>query len=192
MAKRKATPKDASRPIVAGVPISHPDRLIYPDLGISKIDLARYYETIAEWVVPHVTGGPLTLLHCPDGMAAPCMFLKHAKQWGPSALRRVRIQEKTKLGEYLVADSIEAVVSLVQMGIVEVHTWNSTADDVERPNRTVWDLDPGPSITWNQVVTAATPGSLGSEGARPGFVGQDHRWAGPPRCRPDQTVSELV
>lgn len=129
--------------------------MIYPDLDISKIQLARYYEQIAHWIVPHVKGRPLTLLHCPAGIAAPCMYLKHAKQWGPSALRRVQIQEKTKVGEYLVADSIEAVVSLAQMGIVEVHTWNSTANDVDRPNRLVLDLDPGPDVTWPQVVKAA-------------------------------------
>jgi len=140
---------------VAGVPISHPDRPIYPDLGISKIQLAQYYERIADWIVPHVAGRPLTLFHCPAGIAAPCNFLKHAKAWGPSALRRVRIQEKTKVGEYLVADSIEAVVSLAQMGIVEIHTWNSTADAVDRPNRLVWDLDPGPEVSWKQVVRAA-------------------------------------
>jgi len=113
-------------PTVAGIRISHPDRLIYPDLGISKIQLARYYEEIADWIVPHVAGRPLTLVHCPAGLAAPCIYLKHAKAWGPSALRRVKIQEKTKIGEYLVADSIEAVVSLAQMGIVEIHTWNAT------------------------------------------------------------------
>jgi bifunctional non-homologous end joining protein LigD len=67
----------------------------------------------------------------------------------------VRIQEKTKVGEYLVADSISAVVALAQMGIVEIHTWNSTADDIERPNRIVWDLDPGPDVTWVQTVAAA-------------------------------------
>ena len=67
----------------------------------------------------------------------------------------MRIQEKTKVGEYLVADSIEAVVSLAQMGIVEIHTWNSTADDIERPNRLVWDLDPGPEVSWKQVIKAA-------------------------------------
>ena len=116
----------SSSPTVAGIRISHPDRLIYPELGISKVRLARYYEKIADWIVPHVKGRPLTLVHCPAGIAAPCMFLNHAKQWGPNALRRVQIQEKTKVGEYLVADSIEAVVSLVQMGIVEIHTWNST------------------------------------------------------------------
>ena len=140
---------------VAGVSISHPDRLIYPDLNISKIELARYYEGIAEWVVPHVAGRPLTLVHCPAGLSAPCNYMKHAKAWGPTALRRVKIQEKTKVGEYLVADSIEAVVSLAQMGIVEIHTWNSTTVDVERPNRIVWDLDPGSAVTWKQVVKSA-------------------------------------
>jgi bifunctional non-homologous end joining protein LigD len=144
-----------SSPTIVGIRISHPDRVIYPDLGISKIQLARYYERIAEWIVPHVAARPLTLVQCPAGIAAPCNFLKHAKAWGPSALRRVRIQEKTKLGEYLVADSIEAVVSLAQMGVVEIHTWNSTVDDVERPNRLVWDLDPGPDVSWKQVIKAA-------------------------------------
>jgi bifunctional non-homologous end joining protein LigD len=144
-----------SVPIVVGVQISHPDRVIYPHLGISKIQLAQYYERIAEWIVPHVAARPLTLVHCPAGIAAPCNFLKHAKAWGPSALRRVRIQEKTKVGEYLVADSIEAIVSLAQMGIVEIHTWNSTADDVDRPNRLVWDLDPGPDVSWKRVIKAA-------------------------------------
>src|SRR4030095_7614857 len=148
-------PDDAGLPMVTGVRISHPDRLIYPGLGTSKIQLARYYERIADWIVPHVARPPLALVHCPAGLAAPCNFLKHAKAWGPSALRRVRIQEKTKVGEYLVADSIEAVVSLAQMGIVEIHTWNSTADDIARPNRLVWDLDPGPEVPWNQVVKAA-------------------------------------
>src|SRR5215510_10583612 len=153
--RRRIPAASESSPTVAGVRISHPDRLIYPDLGISKIQLAQYYERIAQWIVPHVAARPLTLVHCPAGIAAPCNFLKHAKAWGPSALRRVRIQEKTKIGEYLVADSIEAVVSLAQMGIVEIHTWNSTADDIDRPNRLVWDLDPGPAVSWTDVVNAA-------------------------------------
>jgi bifunctional non-homologous end joining protein LigD len=158
VARRKPAPKspkaDPGGSTVAGVRISHPDRLIYPDLGISKIQLARYYEDIADWIMPHVIGRPLTLVHCPAGVAAPCIYLKHAKVWGPNALRRVRIQEKTKIGEYVVADSLAAVVSLAQMGIVEIHTWNSTVDDIERPNRIVWDLDPGPDVTWTQVVNA--------------------------------------
>jgi bifunctional non-homologous end joining protein LigD len=152
-ARRARIEPDASS--VAGVRISHPDRLIYPELGISKIELARYFNDIADWIVPHVAGRPLTLVHCPAGLAAPCNYLRHAKAWGPSALGRVKIQEKTKIGEYLVANSAAAVISLAQMGIVEIHTWNSTVDAIERPNRIVWDLDPGPSVTWQQIGQAA-------------------------------------
>jgi bifunctional non-homologous end joining protein LigD len=147
--------------------------VIYPALGISKLHLARYYEHIAEWIVPHVVGRPLTLVHCPGGIAAPCNFLKHAKAWGPNALRRVHIQEKTKIGQYLVADSIEAVVSLAQMGIVEIHTWNSTIDDIERPNRLVWDLDPGPEVTWKQIQRSRT-GPQCSDVVATCIMGQDH------------------
>ena len=144
-----------SAPIVAGIRLSHPDRVIYPELGLSKEDLARYYEKIGSWILPHIQARPLTLVHCPSGISGRCAYLRHAKAWGPTALRRVRIQEKTKVGEYLVADSISAVVALAQMGVVEIHTWNSTAADVERPNRLVWDLDPGPDVDWDQIVTAA-------------------------------------
>src|SRR5688572_11062798 len=140
--------------VAAGIRISHPDRLIYPELRLSKLQLAQYFEAIGAWILPHVQGRPLTLVHCPEGVAGTCLYLRHAKAWGPSALRRVRIREKTKIGEYLVADSIPAIVALAQMGIVEIHTWNSVAADVERPNRIVWDLDPGPQVPWKQVVAA--------------------------------------
>lgn len=147
-------PSSTGAPIVAGVRISHPDRLIFPQPAISKIQLARYYEAIAAWMMPHLAGRPLTLVHCPDGLAAPCHYLRHAKAWGPSALRRIRIREKTKIGEYLVADDVEGLVSLAQMGIVEIHTWNSIDDHIECPNRIVIDLDPGPHVMWKEVVKA--------------------------------------
>jgi bifunctional non-homologous end joining protein LigD len=140
---------------VAGVGISHPERLIYPELNISKLQLAEYYDRVGAWILPHVQGRPLTLVHCAEGLAGPCRYLRHAKAWGPSALRRIRIREKTKVGEYLVADSIPAVVSLAQMGIVEIHTWNSTVKDLERPNRIIWDLDPGPEVGWAAIAACA-------------------------------------
>src|SRR5688572_11350609 len=143
------------QPVVAGVGLSHPERLIYPELRISKLALAQYYDGIAKWILPHVRGRPLTLMHCPEGVAGACRYLRHAKAWGPTHLRRVKIQEKTKIGEYLVAESISAVVALAQMGIVEIHTWNSTIDDLERPNRIVWDLDPGPHVRWESIAVAA-------------------------------------
>jgi DNA primase len=86
----------------------------------------------------------------PGGFGGSLHLSETREGLGPSALRRVKIQEKTKVGEYLVADSIEAVVSLAQMGIVEIHTWNSTMEHIERPNRIVWDLDPGPAVTGNR------------------------------------------
>jgi bifunctional non-homologous end joining protein LigD len=140
---------------IAGVRISHPDRIVYPDIVVTKLDVAKYFESIGEWIVPHVEGRPLTLVLCSNGMSGPCAFLKHSKVWGPSVIRRVRIQEKTKIGEYMVADSVAAVVALIQMGVLEIHTWNSTIDKVEKPNRIVIDLDPGEKVSWSSIIAAA-------------------------------------
>ena len=143
-----------ARPVVAGIGISHPERVFYPDDGISKLELARYYEAVAEFIVPHVRGRPLTLLRC-EGTIGDCRFLRHARAWGPSALERVRIAEQHKVGEYLVANDVAGVVGLAQMDVLEIHTWNSRADDVERPDRVVIDLDPGDGVAWPAVVAAA-------------------------------------
>jgi bifunctional non-homologous end joining protein LigD len=148
-------PRRQQRAPTPVVTLSSPDRLVYSDPPITKQQLADYYESIAAWVVPHVAGRPLTLVHCPRGIEAGCTFMRHSKVWGPSTLRRVRIQEKTKVGEYLVADDLSGVIGLVQMGVVEIHTWNSTVLDLERPNRLVIDLDPGDDVTWPQVIGAA-------------------------------------
>jgi len=148
--------KDAARTFtVRGVPISHPDRVVYPDPPLTKLDIAKYHESIGEWIVPHVIGRPLTLVRCPEGVSGECFFMKHSKLWAPAPLRRVKIQEKTKVGEYLIADDIAGIVGLVQMGVLEIHTWNSVYEDVERPNRLVFDLDPGAQVTWPRIVQAA-------------------------------------
>jgi bifunctional non-homologous end joining protein LigD len=144
-----------SRPTLQGVAISHPDRVLYPELGLTKLDIARYYDAIAMWIVPHVRGRPLTLVRCPDGVSGDCFYMKHSKVWAPAPLRRVHIQEKTKIGEYLIADDAAGVIGLVQMGVLEIHTWNSDFARLERPNRLVFDLDPGERVEWLQVVGAA-------------------------------------
>ena len=144
-----------ARPDVAGVGISHPDRVVYPSPPLTKLDIARYYDTMQQWIVPHVRGRPLTLVRCPEGIGSDCFFMKHSQVWAPAGLRRVRIQEKTKVGEYLIADDVSGVVGLVQMGVLELHTWNSTFDTLERPNRIVFDLDPGRVVGWPRVIAAA-------------------------------------
>jgi len=149
-------PEDDGRPRVAGISISNADRVQDPT-GLTKLELARYYEAIAAKMLPHVAGRPLTLVRWAEGKKTEKggIYLKHAKAWGPKELRRVKIREKTKVGEYLVAETEVALVALAQMGILEVHTWNSVADDVERPNRVVFDLDPAPDVSWKAVVRAA-------------------------------------
>lgn len=128
---------------------------MWRDLGVTKLDLARYHERIGDWIVPHVAGRPLTLVRCPEGVEAGCQFMRHARVWGSAPLRRVTIPEKTKVGEYLVADTTAAVVALAQMGVVEVHTWNTRTGAVELPDRIVLDLDPGPAVPFAEVVRGA-------------------------------------
>jgi bifunctional non-homologous end joining protein LigD len=139
---------------VAGVRVSHPDRVFFPDDGITKLELARYYQAIAPAMVPHVRGRPLTLVRCPDTIAE-CAYVRHVRAWGPSALRRVTIRERAKLGEYLVADDAAGLVALAQMDILEIHTWNATVAELERPDRLVIDLDPGAGVAWSDVAAAA-------------------------------------
>jgi bifunctional non-homologous end joining protein LigD len=128
---------------------------MYPDLGLTKRDVARYYEAVAAATLPHLRGRPLTLFHCPDGLSGECRFMKHSKVWAPAAVRRVRIPEKTKVGEYLVVDDEEALLSIVQMDVLELHTWNSVVERVEEHDRLVLDLDPGPEVPFAEVVRAA-------------------------------------
>lgn len=153
---REKPADEPGRVRVAGISVSHPDRVLDPT-GLTKLALARYYEAVADRMLPHVEGRPLTLVRWAEGKPTEKggVYLRHAKAWGPEALRRVRIREKTKTGEYLVADTPSALVGLAQMGILEVHTWNSVADDVERPNRVVFDLDPAPDVKWRDVARAA-------------------------------------
>jgi bifunctional non-homologous end joining protein LigD len=140
---------------VRGISISHPDRVMYDNPRLTKLDIARYYDGIADAMMPHVAGRPLTLVRCGEGVARGCFYMKHSKVWSPPALTRVMIREKTKVGEYLVIESPEAIVSLAQMGILEIHTWNTRHSKVEYPDRLVFDLDPGPEIAWTTVVEAA-------------------------------------
>jgi bifunctional non-homologous end joining protein LigD len=141
-------------PVIAGIHVTHPTRIIFPDAGLAKIDLVRYYHSVARLVLPHLEGRPLTLKQCaPD--ADNCRYLRHSGERSPAHVRVVQIQEKTKIGDYMIVDDEPALIALAQRNIVEFHTWNATADRLERPNRIVLDLDPGPEVPWRQMVEAA-------------------------------------
>jgi bifunctional non-homologous end joining protein LigD len=157
--KRTTTARKAGKTteegVVAGIPITNPDRVVYPGQGLTKRDIALYYESIADRILPHLVGRPTTLVRCPEGMAKPCFYQKHIGYWAPDSLRRVKIQEKKKVGEYLVVDDLPGLIGLAQMGILEIHTWNSTVDHLEQPDRLVFDLDPDPAVGWAAVVKTA-------------------------------------
>src|SRR5262249_84776 len=95
--------------------------------------LLRVHPRLHPPPLPHLRDRPTALVRCPEGVSGECFYQKHVGTWAPPSVRRVKIKEKTKVGEYLVADDLPALVGLVQIGILEIHTWNSTAAELERP-----------------------------------------------------------
>jgi bifunctional non-homologous end joining protein LigD len=159
---RQAGPGEASRaPGRAGRPVptrtlSSPDRIVYPDVGITKQQVADYYRAVAPLLLPELVRRPLTLVRCPDGVGRQCFFQKHhADSFGPN-VHAVSIREKDGNAEnYLYVDDIAGVLDLVQMNVLELHLWGSRIEDLERPDRLVFDLDPGEGVTWKDLVAAA-------------------------------------
>ena len=160
-AGRRKKPSSGNQPsangptVVAGITLSNPDRVLYPEQGLTKIGLARYYEQAADWIMPHLEHRPLTLVRCPEGRAAECFYQKHAKETVPEVVGRVEIPENRKTAVYVTADSPAAVIGLVQMGVLELHTWGARRDLLDRPDRIIMDLDPDPAVPWKSVVEAA-------------------------------------
>jgi bifunctional non-homologous end joining protein LigD len=140
---------------IAGVRFTNPGRVLFHEAGITKKDLALFYQSIADRVLPHIQGRPLTLVRCPEGTAKPCFYMKHSEVSAPPALRMVDVQEKAKVSQYLVADDLAGLVSLVQISVLEIHTSNSVADRPDVCDRVVFDLDPDPEVPWDRVVEAA-------------------------------------
>jgi bifunctional non-homologous end joining protein LigD len=140
---------------VAGVRLSNPGRVLYPEQGLTKRDLARYYEAVAEHVLPHVVDRPLTLVRCPQGREGECFYQKHLMEGMPEAIRPVEIEEKGKRAQYVGIADLEGLVSLVQFGVLEIHPWGSRTDRLDRPDRLVFDLDPGEGVGWPRIREGA-------------------------------------
>jgi len=140
---------------IAGVHLSHPEKVLYPDQGITKYDLACYYAQAASWMLPHIENRLLSLVRCPAGSGQKCFFQKHPSEGTSDHLRRFKVTEKRATKEYLALYDLAGLISLVQMGVLEIHTWCSQADQFEKPDRLIFDLDPGPTVDWPHVVTAA-------------------------------------
>ena len=148
-------PAPADRVDVAGVSLSSPDKVLYREQGITKLQLAQYYEAIGDWVLPELAGRPLVMVRCPEGMDKECFFQKHPGAGSSEQLRQIPVKEKKKTEHYLVVDDLASVIALVQMGVLEIHTWGSRADRIEQPDRLIFDLDPDPTVEFSRLVEAA-------------------------------------
>jgi len=146
---------DGDAVTVAGVRVTSPDRVLFSELGLTKQALARYYESVGEWILPELKNRPLSMVRCPQGPDEGCFYQKHIDKAWSDEIERVRIPESDGEGIYAVANSAAAVVALVQKGVIELHVWGATTRDLDKPDRMIFDLDPDEAVPWREVMAAA-------------------------------------
>ena len=144
-----APPPEAKR----RVKLTHPDKVLFPEPGITKRQLADYWQQVSDVALPLLRGRPLTLRRCPDGYAAQCFWQKHVGAGVPATVPRVAITP----GEdpYAALDDVASLLALVQIGVLELHVWGSRADHLDQPDVIVFDLDPAEDVPWAEVAAAA-------------------------------------
>lgn len=141
---------------VAGVRLSNPDKLLYKDQGLTKRDMARYLERVAPVMLPHVADRLISLVRCPDGRIEQCFFQRHIGAALPPTFHRLRVKESDgETEEYIYISDKAGLVGAAQVGALELHIWGSHIDDVERPDRLAFDLDPGEGVEFEEVKRAA-------------------------------------
>ena len=135
--------------------LTHPDRVYWPDEGVTKEGLADYYTEVWRNIAPYVVGRPLALLRGPSGITGQMFFQKHA--WKGLNKNIVLVNDpKDKNDEPLVAiNDLDGLMGLVQSAVLEIHPWGSTVTDWERPDTIIMDLDPGEGVAWEKIITAA-------------------------------------
>ncbi|MFM0300053.1 DNA ligase D [Paraburkholderia sediminicola] len=139
---------------VAGVRVSHPDRIIDKSTGTRKIDLVQYYESVADWMLPHLRDRPVSLVRAPEDIGGELFFQKHSQKL---SIPNVRQHPGLDPGHppLITVDTLKALVGAAQMGTVEFHTWNAVVSNIEKPDRMVFDLDPDASLGWERMIEAA-------------------------------------
>jgi bifunctional non-homologous end joining protein LigD len=137
--------------------LTHPAKILDATSGLTKQALADYYWAVAPSMLPHIAARPLSLVRCPEGTAKPCFFQKHVNATLPPGIGAVDVPDKKTgvIEPYITLSTPEALAGLAQLGVLEVHPWGSRNDDLEHPDRLIFDLDPDESLPWSAVTAAA-------------------------------------
>ncbi len=139
-----------------GFELTNLDKVLYPERHLTKAQLIAYLAVVADWMLPHVSNRPLTLVRCPEGRHKPCFFQKKIYPGAPKAIETVMIdEEQGETVPYMKVRDMPGLVGLAQLGTLEIHVWGCHADKVERPDFMVFDLDPDPAVPWERVALAA-------------------------------------
>ncbi|MDR5743025.1 DNA ligase D [Caballeronia sp. LZ029] len=153
-AKKTASKAKAGSAEIEGVKISHPDRVIDKSSGFTKLDVVEYYASVADWMLPHLKDRPVSLVRAPEDIGGELFFQKHsAKLAIPHITQHADIDPGHP--PLLTIESSQALVGTAQMGTIELHTWNAVASNIEKPDRMVFDLDPGEGVGWERMIEAA-------------------------------------
>ncbi len=152
---KPATRRRKDETSLLGVRLTSPDRVLFPEQGLTKLDLARFYEQIQAWVLPRLARRPLSLVRCPQGRNEECFFQKHPRRAIPADVPRIDVPEKKGSAEYVYVESAADLVGLVQAGALEIHPWGSRIDHLEQPDSLVFDLDPDEGMPWKEILRVA-------------------------------------
>ena len=141
----------------APVRLTHPDKLIDAESGLTKQQLADYYWEIADYMLPQIVDRPLSIVRCPNGADKPCFFQKHRNNTLPPGIGTIEVPDKKtgKLEPYITLSDAESLAGLAQIGVLEIHPWGSQNKDLEHPDRLIIDLDPDPSVPWKVLAETA-------------------------------------